>query len=258
MVEYIKRAVGSRRLIAYLTWGRIKQGERNLWFGRLWNLLDPLGLLVIYYLIFNVIFSSRLEHFAIFLFSAIIAFRFFAQTTLSCSEVIVGHRGLVRKAYFPRAVLPISVVIQGAHDYAYGLVTLLLIAAVSGVPFSPWLLLWPLIFAVEFILTLGVGLITANLGVFFRDLKNILGLLFRLVFYMSGTMYDITRIPPAYREYFRMNPIYVFYESYRNILLYDRPPSWLHLLGVAVLSLLLLGAGLYWMSKQEGQYAKYV
>ena len=66
MIAYIRELYEYRHLIFYLAWGQIKGGERDRWFGRLWNILDPLALLVIYYFVFNIAFQSRKENFEVF------------------------------------------------------------------------------------------------------------------------------------------------------------------------------------------------
>jgi ABC-type polysaccharide/polyol phosphate export permease len=247
-----------RRLIYYLTWGRIRQGERDKVLGRLWSLLNPLALLAIYYFIFNVVFDSRMENFSLFLFSAIIAWRFFSQSVNLSSRIIVANQGLVSQAYFPKSVLPLSVVLTNCHDYLYAFAVLIGITVVLGVPITPFILLWPVVFAVEFVFTLAFALLSAHIGVFFRDLQNILTILFRLGFYLSGTMYDISRVPESIQPYFRLNPIYILYESYRGILLYNRWPSAVHLGVLTVISVFLLWGGLRLMDRSQGNYVKYI
>jgi ABC-type polysaccharide/polyol phosphate export permease len=232
----IKELHQYRKLVYYLTWGRIG----------------------IYYFIFNIVFNARMENFALFLFSAIIAWRFFAQSVNLSARIILGNRGLVSQAYFPKSVLPMSVVLTNAHDYAYGFVVLIGITILSGVQITPLILLWPVVFAVEFVFTLAFALLSAHIGVFFRDLPNILSILFRLGFYLSGTMYDISRVPENMQPYFRLNPIYVLYESYRGLLLYNRWPSLIHLGVLAMVSVLLLWAALRLIERNQGRYVKYL
>jgi len=258
MLSNIQAIFQYRRLIAYLTWGRIKGGERDKTLGRLWSLLNPLASLGIYYFIFAVLFESGIENFVLFLFSAIIAWRFFSQCVTVSSTFVISNPQLVSAVYFPKAILPLSVALMYAHDYFYWFVTLLVMTIILGVPVTPMLFFWPLVFLIQFVFTLGISLLVANLGVFLRDLQNILEIVFHLMLYLSGTMYHISRVPEALQPYFRLNPIYIFFESYRNILLYNEFPP-LQRLGVLfLLSLLMLFWALGLMFRKEGKYVKYV
>ena len=247
-----------RRLVLYLTWGKIKQGERDKVFGRIWNLLNPLALLGIYYLIFNVIFKSGIENFVVYLFSAIIAFRFLSESVQLGAMSIVSNRGLISEAYFPKAVLPLSVVLSRMHDFFYALIILLAMIILTGVRISPMILLLPLIFLIQFLFTLGLTIISSIVGVFFRDIQNILQLLFRIVFYLSGTMYHISRIPESIQPIFKLNPVYIFFESYRNVLLYGEFPPAIRLGTLALLSILMLWVSLMLISAKEGEFIKHI
>lgn len=250
--------VKHHNLIKYLTYGRIKSGLRDKVFGRFWNLLDPLALLAIYYFVFNIVFRSRIENFVLYLFSAIIAFQFFANTVKAASSTIVKNSSLISQAYFPRAVLPISIMLAGINDYIFAFVVLIVITVIIGVPLTPLLLLWPVVFAVQAVFTLGIALLVANIGVYFRDIENILNIVFRILFYFSAIMYSISRVPTELQPLFRYNPLYIFFESYRNILMYNSPPPVLHLSVTCFIGMLLLLLSLKMMSANEGHYIKYL
>lgn len=254
----VKELYKYRRLVGYLMWARIKSGERDKTFGKVWSLLDPLFLLVIYYFIFNVVFTSRVENFALFLFSAIIAWRFFSQSITISALSIVSNRGLVAEAYFPKSALPITVVALTAYDYLFGVIVLLLLTLLLGVPINAKVLLWPIVFLVQFAFTLGISIFVSVIGVFFRDIQNVLTIAFRLGFYLSGAMYQISRIPEPVRPYFEWNPIHIFFDSYRRILLYDQFPSATRLGAICLASLLLILGGLSYMDRKEGTFIKHL
>jgi lipopolysaccharide transport system permease protein len=258
VIEEAKKLFRFRRLAFYLTWGRIKQAERDKFLGRIWSLLDPLAQLGIYYFMFNVVFKSRIENFVIYLFSAIIAFEFLSQSVQLGAMTIVSNRGLISEAYFPKAVLPFSVVLSKTHDFFYALLILLGIMILSGINITLMIFFLPIIFLIEFLFTLGLSIISSVVGVFFRDIQNILGLIFRILFYLSGTMYDISRLPEDFQPVFKLNPIYIFYESYRSILLYGKLPPLTQLSAVGLTAILVLGASLILIEKKEGQFVKYL
>ena len=256
MIAYIRELYEYRHLIFYLAWGQIKGGERDRWFGRLWNILDPLALLVIYYFVFNIAFQSRKENFEVFLFTGIIAFRFFSTTVKSNAMSVFRNRTLALQAYFPKAILSVAYILAYLHDFIFGTIVLWLLALFRGIDFTPFLLLWPLIMLVQITFVLGISLLATHVGVYFRDIENILTLLFRFLFYFSGVMYDLSRIPEKYHEIFNLNPLFVLFQSYRAVLIYGKHPAYLHLAVIFALSLGLIGVGLYIVRKNEGGYLK--
>lgn len=170
----------------------------------------------------------------------------------------MANRGLVAQAYFPKAALPIAALLACSREYAYGVLVLVAMSFLWGVSPSPQILWWPVIFAVQFTFTSGLAIFAAAFGVFFRDLRNVLELVFRVVFYLSATMYDIGRIPESFRSWFRFNPLYLFYESYRGVLLHAQAPDLARLSIVFVAGLLCACLSLRFMSAKEGTFVKYL
>lgn len=254
--DRLKELFASRRLLFYLTFGRIRSGERNRAFGRLWSLLDPLGLLLIYYFIFNVVFDAKMQYFEIFLFTAIISYRFFSESLNMSATAIVRHKSLLLEASFPKTILPLSVVMDKAHSYFFGLMVLLALSIIRGV-YPGWAMLaWPLVFAVQAVFTFSISILVAHIGVYFRDITNVLKLALRLTFYLSGTMYSIDRVPQAVQPFFMMNPIFVFYSSYRGMILENKLPEPGSMLIITACSFLLMFLSLNLMHSQAGKYVK--
>ncbi len=247
-----------RALIGYLTWARLKSADRDNTLGKLWSLLNPLASLGIYYFIFNVVFESRVEQFALFLFSAIIAWQFLVRSISISAQSITSNQDLISEAYFPKTVLPLSIVLSNAYDYLFGVIVLLLLAVFTGVPLMPMMLLWPLVFLGQLVFTLAASVLATTLGVFFRDLRNLLEIVFRLLFYFSGTMYSISRVPESIQPFFQLNPVYIFFESYRNLLLYNEFPPFFRLAAVCLVSGLMMLFALHYMGQKEGVFIKYL
>ena len=120
-----------------------------------------------------------------------------------------------------------------------------------------WNLLWlPVLWAVQFLFTMGLALLVAVVGVFFRDLQNILDFTIRIWFYLSPGLYGLEAVPQQYQTlYLSLNPFAPLLHSYKNILVYGEPPSTFMLLfaGYAVL-LLFIGATIY--GRKQSSIAK--
>jgi ABC-2 type transport system permease protein len=110
---------------------------------------------------------------------------------------------------------------------------------------------------VQFVLTLGAALLCAIIGVYFRDLQNILSFLLRMVWYLSPALWSIAdRIPPRMRTaYLILNPFASLFEAYKSVLVRGEPP--LLFVGVALgLGVILLIVGLLVFDRFEDRLAK--
>ena len=146
-----------------------------------WMLLNPLVMFAVYYLVFGVFFgggklgaTDDATGFAIYLFSGVIVFNALVESTTQCCQIVVDNGNLVKKVAFPSEALVVHVAIVSMVLYLVGAVVCIPAGAIAGVLHPGWLLLaLPLVLAVQFTMTLGLGLLLANLYVFVRDVSQI-------------------------------------------------------------------------------------
>ena len=141
-----------------------------------WILLQPLFLFAIYFLVFGLMFEAGAskEEFAIYLFSGVIVFVSLIEATSVCCHIVVDNGNLVKKVAFPSEVLPVSVTATSIVILLVGMVVCLVVGLCLGVLHPGWLLAaWPLVIGVQFLMTLGIGLLLANLYVFVRDVSQL-------------------------------------------------------------------------------------
>jgi lipopolysaccharide transport system permease protein len=165
---------------------------------------------------------------------------------------------LVTKIYFPREVLPIASLLARLLDYAIAMILLIFLLIFFRVPVFPMgLLFLPVILLTQILLMIGLGLATAALNVFFRDVLSLVSLGLQLWFYASPIIYPVSLIPPQFQFLYYLNPMAGILSAYRDVLLEGRLPG-VYLLSAFVLSLLIFGFG-YWLFKRlEYQFADIV
>ena len=220
-------------MIAGLVHREIRGRYKGSVLGFLWTFLNPLLQLGVYTLLFSVILNSEVEKYYIFLFVALVPWMFFSSCLSSGCNSILSSGTMVKKIYFPREVLPISFVVSAFVNMLYSFIVVFAVL-VFGV--NPEALLYlPVVFAVEFLLCLGVTLLFSALTVYVRDLEHILGILALLFQFLTPVMYSSSRIPEEYKGIFNMNPMASVIECYRSILYYKAVPE-LSTLGLAVCS----------------------
>jgi ABC-type polysaccharide/polyol phosphate export permease len=261
----LRQLYARRETILYLVGSNLKAGHRNKALGNLWNLLDPLLSLAVYFLVFGLLFQQargQTASYLTYLFIGVLAFRFLDGTIHQAVICIRGNRGIISEINFPKAVFPLSVSLSRLYDFLWGLFVLAAAMLLAQRPIT-WQALWvlPLVF-IELIFVTGLAYIVAYLGAFFADTANICTVALRLAFYASPVLYYVhgrhTRVPPQYLSVYMLNPMACLLEGYHDALIRNVTPDptySLYLAGFA-LATLIVGYGVF--SRGEGKFAKYV
>lgn len=229
-----------RELIKILTISDLKVKYQSSVLGFAWSLLNPLLMMLVLYLVFSNVFKANQDHFALYLLIGIVSWRFLAIGSSASMGAIVGKSSLVTKIYIPRQVLVMSTVLSSFISSILEFLVLVPLLIILGAGISPYILLFPFIHVIYFLIVYGLSLILAALYVYYRDLNQIWDVLIQIGFFLSPIVYPLSTVPPAYLKYYLLNPITALMQMYRDVLLYHRPPA---LENVA----LTLGAGLILM-----------
>jgi len=232
-------------LITFRAIAELKSEATRTYAGYLWWILEPLLSLAVYYVAFKYIFHRGTGNFAIFLFSGIVIYRFFAGTvTRSATSISSGH-GLMQLVYVHKSIFPLSVVLVNLVKF---IVTLLLVIAVvwlSGIaPTWSYISLLFLIF-LQILLTAGCSMICAAITPFFPDFQLILGTIMNLLIFLSGVFYEISTLSMKAQYLLRLNPIAAIIEQYRMIILHGAWPDLQFLMPAIFESLILLFIGAF-------------
>ncbi|MFQ5805054.1 MAG: ABC transporter permease [Phycisphaerae bacterium] len=270
--ERFRRLYARRETIRYLTSANLKAGHRDKVLGHLWNILDPLMFMLVYYFVFGVLFKlaerGRSLEFMLYILVGVLTFQFINSTIAQAALCIRGNRGLIHEISFPKAVFPVSVTLARLYDFLWGLIVLVAFLLVAGIWPSVHYLWIPPLVALTLLFTLGMALVIAYLGAFFADTTNVVNVAMRLLFYCSPIFYFV-RQKPGVREVlladhetarvvYMLNPIACFLECYRDALLWKEMPELRLLLYVAALSVVVCVVGFAIFTRGEGKFAKYV
>lgn len=238
---------------------------RGLLLGAAWTVVAPVLMLLIYGFVFGVVLGrgARFDTgagegppFALAFFAGLVVFQFFAQTVAGASGVVAARGELARKASFPLDILPWAHVGANLARWVPPLLVLL-IAAVLAHPqgLGPHAFLTPVVLAPLVLLGAGLVFALAALGVFLRDLGQILPPLMTATLFLSPVFYPIDRAPEAARPFLRANPIAPTVEGLRAVLLEARAPDWAHLGWQAGAGGLALWAGYWFFAKTRKAFA---
>lgn len=224
IVKRIKNVVEHRELLLRLTFKDLKLRYKNLFLGFLWALLIPLCMIVIFKIVFSVIIKVDIKNypFFIFLMTAMFPWSYFQQSISAATTSIVDSGNLIKKVYFPREIIPISIVTANLINFLFTLAVMLLILLFSGVRFTPLLLFLPAVLLIQTILTVGIALIVSGLQVRYRDVRYIVEVLLIAWFYLTPVFYPLTLVAGISKTFFRIymfNPFVGLVTLYRMILL---------------------------------------
>ncbi len=230
---------------------------RQTILGVAWVALQPLLGALIFTFVFGTIagLPSDGVPYLIYAFTALAGWGLFSGIVTRASGSLVQNSGLIAKVWFPRAVIPGSVVPAAALDFAVALALLLSLMAWHGVGFSAAMLLAPLWAAALAALALGLGLIGAALMVRFRDVQHILPVAMQLLLYASPVAYAAAVVPARHRDLYWMNPVAPLLEGLRASLLGTAmPPAW-SVWAALTTTLLALALGAWVFRRLERRFA---
>jgi ABC-type polysaccharide/polyol phosphate export permease len=256
-VQGFRDIVLRQRLIRYLVGADLKRTHVDTLFGQLWWILDPLLQMAVYVVLVQVIFRREIVDYPLFLFAAILPWKWFSTTLNDATVSVVNRQSLIRQIQFPKVVLPTASVVAGTVSFVIGFVALALVYLFYLHRLSPWILLIPVIAAVQFVFTLAVAIALSAMNAFYRDVQNVLRHLIRLWFYLSPGLWTIHDIrTPEIKAVLNLNPFSPLFESYRAVTWGTTAPDWVGLLYVLALSGLLLVAALALFKRVEPAFAR--
>lgn len=242
--SYLKEIYSYRALIAALAVKEIKIKFKSAVLGWLWSVLNPFLLMVVFFVIFTHIIKMGVEKFPAFLLCALLPWFFFSFSLSQATTSIVENASLLKKAYFPYEVIPLSVVAANLYNFLLSLILLFaFLIFYQSYPTVYWFFL-PMIIFLQGVFVLGVCFVFAALHTVFRDIKYAVELLLIIWFYATPIFYPISFVPEKIRSLFYYNPLCLFVILYRDILLYQKIPSGILVAKAIIFSLLSFLLGL--------------
>ncbi|HEY5629304.1 MAG TPA: ABC transporter permease [Candidatus Limnocylindrales bacterium] len=261
--DTVDEVLSRRRLIMYLVRADLKKHGSDTLLGNIWWILDPLLSMLVYVVLISVILQSKIDAYPLFIFCAILPWKWFSSTIAGSTTSVIGREKIIKQVHFPKIVLPLSTSVGGIANFMFGLIPL---AAMMVLFFpthlTPWILLIPVVAAVQFLFTVGLSILLSSLTVFYRDIGLLTTHLLRLWFYLSPALYgteQIQKLAENHKELamiYDLNPFAGLFESYRYLIYYGQPPTWNLLAIVVVESIVLLLAAVLIFRRLEPSFAK--
>lgn len=252
----------NRGLVRALVQREVVARYRGSFAGILWSLFNPVFMLAVYTFVFSVVFKARWSggsesrsEFALVLFAGMIVFSVFAETITRAPTTIISNPSYVKKVIFPLEILP-CVALGSAlfHASVSILVWLAAYVLLFGLPHATALLL-PLVLLPLVLLTLGLSWLLASLGVYLRDVAQIVGIATTAMMFMSPIFYPLSALPEQYRALLLINPLTPAVEQARAVLVWGRLPDFGMLAVYLAASALVAWLGFAWFQKTRRGFA---
>lgn len=250
----------------YLAWEMTKREilgrYRGASFGLLWSLISPFLMLMIYTLAFGYILKGRwpgsngsTTDFALILFTGLVVHGFFAECFTRSALLIVGNANYVKKVVFPLELLVWSMAFSALFHLLVNLGVLLLLKLLLHGDL-PWVVvLLPLVLLPLLLLTAGISLACAALGVYLRDIGQVAGVIATAMLFLSSAIVPLESVPSSYRWVFLLNPLTFIINQCREIVIWGRLPDWFGLGVYLVVALVMLIMGALVFRKMRGGFA---
>jgi len=256
---YIKQLWQRRYFLVAEARAKASNGTRENLLGKAWLILSPIVDGLTYFVIFGLILDSdrRMENFLGFLLIGVFLFSFTTRCLTGGARSVAGGRNLIRAFTFPRASLPISVVLRELFNMVPVLAALFLLLVVIP-PVEPWglhTLLFLPVLALQVVFSAGLSLLFGRLCAAVPDLTQLISVAARLWMWGSGVMFPIAdRVQdPTALAILTGNPMFQVLDMARTVLIDGQVPasgSWITLAAWA-LGTFAVGFFIFWQAEES-------
>ena len=194
-MNLFKNLYNYRELLKTSVKKEVRSKYKNSFLGVVWSFLNPLLQIVVYAIIFSLILKNKQENYAIFLCCGIIPWTFFSSAINKSAFTIIENGNIIKKVYFPREIIPISVVVAEAINFLISTIIILGFVIIGGIGITKYLLFYPIILITQYVVIISIAFVVSSICVYFRDLQHFIGIILQLLFYATPIIYSQDNIP---------------------------------------------------------------
>lgn len=247
-----------KEMLKNLTTYDLRTRYRGSFLGFLWTFLNPLMLLSVYYLVFSTVMRINIEYYFLYMFIGLLPWTMFQTSILIGVNSIVTNANLIKKIYFPREIIPISVVFSGVINYLFGLIILIPFLFLLDLDILRIILWFPIVVITQSMFTLGLIFTLSALNVYYRDIGHVVSIFITAWFYFTPIVFPVSMIPQKYEYIFNLNPMKFYTDIYHNIFYYNQNPSTTTVVLCLLIAVAILILGWIIFSKLELKFAEEV
>ncbi len=257
-VEELFALLRYRDLVAQLILRNVKARYKRSILGVAWTMVNPLLTMLVLTLVFSAVFRFPTRQYALYVLSGLLAWNFFAQTTVAAMGDLIWSGGLIGRIFLPKSAFAVSAIGTGLVNLLLALVPFAVIAIVVGGPITPALLLLPIPILCLAAFALGIGLAVSTAAVYFQDVMPTYEILLTAWLYLTPVIYPIDMVPQGVQSVLRWNPMTYLVALFRAVVYDGQVPDLQALAATAGIALVTLLAGWWIFSRRAREFAYHV
>jgi len=254
-------------LLVNLTKKELKVKYRGTVMGFFWSLLNPLLTMLVFSFVFSFILRIGIEDFYIFFLCALLPWNLLSSSVNMSVGSIVANGGLIKKIYFPREIIPLSIVFSNLISFFLEMIVLFIFLIVAKYPFYRLLYFLPLLVIVQLFLVIGACFFFSSINVYFRDTQHLVNIFMMIWFYTTPIIYPLSMVPQRFLKFMVLNPMTPLIEFCRTIFYYSKhgelgfynffktPGTYYFIISLSI-SLVVFFIGYFTFKKLEGKFAE--
>lgn len=257
----IRSLYANRSLLRSLVIRDIETRYRGTMLGFLWAVVYPLMMLAVYAFVFGGVFNARwgsggdMKDFVLMLYCGLIVHALFSETLSRSPAAVLSNPSYVKKVVFPLELLSISHLASAVFNTLIGLGLLCIFLLIQHQSIPPTALYVPLVFIPLLLLTAGLAWFLAAIGVFFRDVGQMISVAMSVLLFLSPVFYPASSAPTLAKKLIYLNPLTYPMEELRALLILGNQPDWLHWLAYFAVSIVVFIGGLWIFQKTRPAFA---
>lgn len=243
------------------TKSELKSEVADSYLNWVWWLLEPFSLMLVYTFIFGIIFAKSEKYYPLFIFIGLTLWNFFSANLKKSASIIRRYKSVISRIYLPKVILLFVQMMTTGFKMCISLAIVIVMMIFFRVPLSHHIIYVIPGMIILLLITFGLSCLEMHFGVYVDDLTKVNDIALRLLFYLTGIIFNIDqRIGKNYPELAmilgKWNPVAFLLSSVRNALIYNQSPNWRWMFIWFVISVLLAMIGVRLVYRNENNYVK--
>ncbi len=256
MFNVFKNLYKYRELLKTNIKKEIRGKYKNSFLGVIWSFLNPLLQIAVYAIVFPLILKNTQENYVIFLCCGLIPWTFFATSITRSAATMIENGNILKKVYFPREILPISVVTSEAINFMISTIIIMAFVIFGGLGITKYIIFYPIILLAQYIVILAISFIISSVTVYVRDLQHLIGVALQLLFYGTPIVYASETIPESFKWILDINPMTYIINGYRDIFYNQKMPELVPILILILIAIAVCVIGYIIFNKLQKGFAE--
>ncbi len=254
-IPFSRERLGQARdLFLHLVSRHLRLLYKGSWLGLVYTLLNPIVQLVVFSFVFSRVMAVEVSSYPLFLCCGLLCWNGFSESLKMAAGSVAGAPSLIHQPGFPPFALPVIAVALGVVQFILSLLILVVLLIYFSPPLGWPVVALPLLIGIQTLLILALAFPLAALQIRYHDVKQLLVVALRFLFFLTPILYAVDRFPGNFHVYFAMNPLTHLIEAYRAIFMFGVWPDWTAIFGVAAVSAIALVLGLRFFESRRFQF----